>query len=252
MLRGKNGLRFLVPSLKETVAFELLINGVYESETLTAAKRYLRSGDYVIDVGANVGAFALPVAAVLGPNGRVFAIEASNRVFAYLQSNIKRNGLSNVLARHAVAASQEGGELTFFDAPIENFGMGSRVPWDTQTGYSVPAVRVDSMMSNLGIAPGTVRLLKIDVEGFELDVLLGAAQLLNQPAPPIVIFEFVDWAERRAGFQPGDAQKYLLDSGFALYTVADRSVAPAKLLAPLTEGGHMLIAIKQPAADDGA
>ena len=244
VVRGPDGSHFLVPSLKEPIAFEILIHGNYEADTLKFIKRHLRRGDTFIDVGANIGAFALPASRIVGPTGRVFAVEASARVFPYLESNLRTNGVTNVTAIHGAAGVQDGGELTFFDAPPQKFGMGSRAPWNEEKGYTVAARSIDTVLGESGTGNGRVRLLKIDVEGFELDVLRGATALLNGPSPPIVVFEFIDWAERRAGTQLGDAQRYLIAAGFTLHTLSAYSAGGPELKNIITEGAEMLVATK--------
>src|SRR5438552_3845100 len=62
---------FLVPSLAEPIAFHLLTDGVYEGQTLELLLKHLRSGSTFVDVGANIGAFAVPVARRVGVTGRV-------------------------------------------------------------------------------------------------------------------------------------------------------------------------------------
>lgn len=244
-LLGRNGFEYLVPSLKEPIAFELLVHGEYESETLELLKRLLRPGDCVIDVGANIGAFSLPASRMVGDTGHVLAIEASASVFRYLKSNLDRNRASNVAAIHGAAGVNEGGELSFFDAPIEKFGMGSRAPCGGRPGCAVPACSIDTALCASGIDHARVRVLKIDVEGFELDVLRGASQLLESARPPVILFEFMDWAEQRAGFRPGDAQRHLFDAGFGVYTLQGYLRREPRLAVPITNGGAMLVAIRR-------
>ncbi len=66
---------------------------------------------------------------------------------------------------------------------------------------------LDSVLSELAIT--SVDVLKVDVEGFEAAVFRGAERLLSGPNPPIVVFEFCDWAEQRSGYCIGDAQRVL-------------------------------------------
>src|SRR5215510_8615971 len=63
---GQFGIKFVTPSLREQVGFSLLVDGVYEFEVLDFAFGLLRPGSVVIDVGANIGAFTLPVAKAVG------------------------------------------------------------------------------------------------------------------------------------------------------------------------------------------
>ncbi len=90
------GLSYRVPDLHEPVAFSLLVDGVYQRDVLEVVLDLLPEGGTFVDVGANVGAFALPAACRLGQHGRVFALEPSAVLFQCLRANAAMNGLANV------------------------------------------------------------------------------------------------------------------------------------------------------------
>ena len=85
-VRDRAGVPLLLPHLDEPVAFHLLIDGVYEPECLAFLGRTLGPGGVLVDVGANIGALAVPGSRLV-PGGAVLAIEASSRLFPYLQHN---------------------------------------------------------------------------------------------------------------------------------------------------------------------
>ena len=91
---------------------------------------------------------------------------------------------------------------------------------------------------------GAIHFLKIDVEGFELDVLNGAGELLNRKNPPCVVFEFCDWAEaRRSEHDVGAAQRFLLDRGFCIWRASDYDCG-SPISTPIMTGGDMLVACR--------
>src|SRR5262249_18542532 len=130
-------------------------------------RRVLRPGDTVVDVGANVGTLTLTAAALVGPEGRVWAIEPHPRPLRYLCANVALNGFANVRTVHA-AAGESDGLLRLTDSRLDD---QNRVSADGP-GVSVPVRRLDDV-----VPEGPVRLLKIDVEGFELFVLRGARRV---------------------------------------------------------------------------
>ncbi len=87
-------------------------------------------------------------------------------------------------------------------------------------------------------------VIKIDVEGFEVDVLEGARRLLAQQPPPIIVFEFCDWAEQRNAAKVGAAQQLLLDFGYCIWRLSDFSSQRSPLSKILTEAFAMLVAAK--------
>ena len=232
------GFTYHVPDLREPIAFHLLINGAYERETQDLLLRFLPVGGVFIDVGANIGTFTIPAAKHVGSSGRVIAIEASREVFNLLQKNIDTNKVQNVQLVCA-AAGASAGDIEFYPAPADHFGMGSRAPQFNAAPIAIPSVMLDSLVQSFNLS--SVDLIKIDVEGFELDVLKGATELLSAKNPPLVIFEFCDWAETRSGGNLGGAQRFLLDRGFQIWRAPEYDCGPP-ISAPLTTGGDMLIA----------
>ncbi len=226
--------------LREPVAFSLLTDGAYQPHVVRFMQRHLDPGSVYVDVGANVGALALPVARHIGPEGRVIAVEASPEVFACLDDNCRRSAATNVECIQAAACDVEGA-VTFYPAPDHKFGMGSMAARFDARPAEVRACRLDDLVPTLGI--GRVHLIKIDVEGFELRVLRGAERLLTGEHPPLVVFEFCDWAEASAlGTSPGDAQQFLMERGFQIWRLAEFPRPEAVLRETLRTGFETLVA----------
>jgi hypothetical protein len=110
---------------------------------------------------------------------------------------------------------------------------------------AVAGARLDRLLAVANLTH--VNVLKIDVEGFELKVLQGAATLLAAERPPLVIFEFCDWAEARVpGVERGDAQRFLIAQGYSI-RLADRYPRGRPMTAVMTDGAAMLVASRAPA-----
>jgi FkbM family methyltransferase len=240
-VRDRFGFTYEVPDLREPIAFHVLINGSYEPQIQDLLHRILRPSGIFIDVGANIGTFTIPAAKYVGPSGHVIAIEASPNIFSFLQKNVALNNIGNVKLICAAAGSTND-DAMFYPAPVDHFGMGSRAPQFNATPITVQSVTLDSLASKLNLA--SIDLIKIDVEGFEFDVLNGAGELLNRKNPPCVVFEFCDWAEaRRSEHDVGAAQRFLLDRGFRIWRASDYDCGPP-ISTPITAGGDMLVACR--------
>jgi FkbM family methyltransferase len=241
VVKDQFGFSYEVPDLREPIAFNLLVNGVYEPKVEDLILNTLKPGDVFIDVGANIGVFTIPAAKRVGSGGRVIAVEASPDVFGVLERNIAVNDSENVHLICAAAAASEG-ESQFYPAPVDHFGMGSRAPQFNVAPITVSRVMLDSLMAKFNLS--SVAVLKIDVEGFEIDVLKGATRLLTAARPPLVIFEFCDWAEARAAPENvGAAQRFLFDYGFRIWRAANYNRGNS-LTNPLTDGAEILVAFK--------
>lgn len=239
-----------MPDAGEPVAFHLIANGAYEPEVMEFIVKRMPLQGVFIDVGANVGAFALPIAKGIRPAGTVVAIEASPTVFPFLEMNCERNNALNVHCVHA-AACAEAGVVGFFPAPADHFGMGSRAEQFSAAEVQVPAVTLDGVVRELALP--RVDVIKIDVEGFEADVIAGAGQLCAREPAPVIVFEFCGWAEARVpGGRVGDAQRRLFDLGFSIWRLRDFACAGKQLRAPLEQGFAMLAATRARPASLGA
>jgi FkbM family methyltransferase len=153
----------------------------YEPATLALFDGVLRPGDIAVDVGANLGLMTLHAAYLVGATGSVVAVEPHPVYFSRLIRNIELNNLTNVRAVQMAAGAAP--ELrTIYDVPSVNIGRSSLVRPNiaSRPGGVVSVERLDKILSDLGIP--RVRLIKIDVEGFEPKVIQGASEMLaGQP-----------------------------------------------------------------------
>jgi FkbM family methyltransferase len=237
-LTDRTGCLLSIPSLAEPIGFHLLIDGVYERDVLEFILARLRPGGTFVDVGANIGVLALPAAKKVGPAGRVLAIEASPSVFPYLERNAAANGFTQVRCVN-IAANDVERTVEFYEAPSDHFGMGSMGAQFDARPVSIKARPLDDLLAEANIE--SVDVLKVDVEGFELNVFRGAQRLLTSKQPPTIVFEFIDWAEERLGDgRVGAAQDFLRSLGFQTCRLKDFPGAP--LSQTITTGAEMLIA----------
>lgn len=232
VIRNRDGCGMVVPNLLEPLSLSLWMDGVYEPETLQFLQRHIVPGSTFLDVGANIGAFTVPMA---GRAQRVIAIEPSPQVLPYLRRNVALNQLSNVHIFACAASAPDRDSVPLYVPPDSHFGMASSAPQFHDQPISVPARTLDAILAECPGTPASV--IKIDTEGYEAHVFLGAQQLLRGSAPPALVFEFADWAEERAfPGKKGWAQQVLMDSGYSVWTMADYLRSRPPLKRPVTEG----------------
>lgn len=232
---------FLVPGLRDPIGFYLVIDGMYEPWTTRFLLRSLKKGQVFVDVGANIGVFAILAAQHVGDSGRVLAIEASAQIWPYLEYNIQINQVKNLRIEQYALLDSDGLNLPFYNAPAEHFGMGSLSPQFNEAEQTVTTRCLDSLLESVCI--NRVDVLKVDVEGFEMFVFRGGEKLLTSKASPLIIFEFCDWAEERTKVASvGDAQRLLYSWGYQIWRLQDFICQRSPLSTILTSGSEMLVA----------
>jgi len=172
--------------------------GFYELQMLRSLQTVLNPGDHVLDVGANVGTHAVFFAGVTGC--RVTAFEPVPATVAILRENRRINGLDALIEVRAEAVGSHAGAATVVSSDEKNSGA-TRLA-ESGDG-ALPLVSLDSLLDQL--AP--VRLLKVDVEGMEAEVIRGATALLARDQPVIACeclnrsdFELLDGTLRPLGY----------------------------------------------------
>jgi len=159
----------------------------YERLTWSFIKSVIKPGDIFIDVGAHIGAYSIPVAKL---GGKVFAIEPAPKVFEALTENIKINSLDDKVVAINAAAYSSNSEVKFLEEPLEFTTVGYI---DNSGELSVKAITLDKITNDYNLR--VIKLLKIDVEGAELEVLKGANETLEKTE--YVIIEVRETTERQ-------------------------------------------------------
>jgi FkbM family methyltransferase len=161
--------------------------GTFEKSELLEAFRLAVPGTYAIDVGANVGLFTVVMSRAVGPTGRVVAVEPVPDTVYSLRRNLDRNHCVNVDVVQAAAGSSTGEiPLILTDDPALHSAGGELI-------HGHPTIRTTTVkaytLDELWIAAGQplVSLVKIDVEGGEHGVLLGAEKLIGRCQPALII-----------------------------------------------------------------
>ena len=196
----RHGIMFW-PKQDQVIGKALMDYGEFAEGENIVMSRYLRAGDVAVDVGANVGTTALAMAQQVGPQGHVIALEPQPVVAHCLAAALAANGLSQVRLLTVAAGQQSGMVKMDFSQPLSNHGTAKVA----SQGDSVPMIRLD----DLELA--RCALIKIDVEGYEWQVIEGARATIGRLRPTLYYFE----AKRLPGTEA--AMGFLLQHGYRLY-----------------------------------
>lgn len=192
---------------------------------------YLSRGMTVFDVGANVGELSIFFSRFVGEEGTVHCFEPGAAAFKQLESLVRATGRSNYRLNPLALADIAGTTSLYTygdwhswssqrERPLHRYGIEAPVA----TREDVPSTTLDSYSGRHGIE--SIDLLKIDVEGSELQVLRGGRQLFARRAVKCCIFEFGQ-TTFDMGNDPGDLRDFFDQNGYAL-----RSVVPGDPIFP--------------------
>ena len=176
--------------------------------------RYLRNGDTYIDVGANIGLFTLKAASIVGGNGRIYAFEPMPRIFRVLESNVRFNKFRNVRT-YNYGLGDKPSNAYISDHPVDD---------SVNSVINSGTIRIElrTLDSFDFYKDKKVNLLKVDVEGFELFVLKGAANTLLKT--DCVFFESWNTHFEKYGYKCSDVFGVLKSSGFEIYKIFNQEV----------------------------
>jgi FkbM family methyltransferase len=203
VIESWNGLQYLVDT-ESFLEWRLFIYGEYEIDLQVKMEQCLREGDIAIDCGANVGIHTCSLARRVGPSGRVIAVEPMHELADRMEANCRLNGLSNVTGLRLAVSSAPGEGILFCPSPDSpNQGQASlfREALDSSVPRSISITTVDEIVASNRLP--AVRLIKIDTQGNELEILRGAVRTLAV-IQPMLFFEYdhetyeaaeVEWSE---------------------------------------------------------
>ncbi|HET7265961.1 MAG TPA: FkbM family methyltransferase [bacterium] len=204
--------------LGDPVQFVMVRSGQFDLGTASVICALLVQGDTYVDIGANWGYFACIASRVVGVSGLVLAVEPNRDAFRHLQETVHRNRLVNVLSAN-VAAYEEVGRRVSLRRPFYRQTTSSVVCETNRSGpCDIVTSTVDYLRNKIG--GGSVRLLKVDVEGAELAVLKGAHELLGD-LRPWVILEVSSYTVR-FGHSPREVYDFMRTFGYdRAYLISD-------------------------------
>lgn len=166
-------------------------------------------GGLFVDVGANFGWYSMVFSKCAGRNGKVIAIEPDSKNFELLARNIRDNGLSNLVALNVgVGAERTQATLSALDA--SNPGAHSVRPVAAALESTLIEIhRLDELLSD---HPGAIEVLKVDIEGYEIEALQGATETLGRTRR--VLIEYSPRFLRACGHEPQELLELLRSHGF--------------------------------------
>lgn len=217
--------------LEEGIDFAIYLIGSFENRTISSYKKILNEGDIAIDIGANMGAHTLHLAKAVGSTGEVLAIEPSIEIFAKLKENLRRNPLleSRIQTFQLMLMAEDHAKIPeniYARWPLK----GSRYAHPLHGGVAVSTQgaqikSLDSMIASTDI--DKVNLIKLDVDGYEFDVLVGAKETIKRHKPAI-IFEFSPYTSEERNIEPNKILEFFETMNYSFFYLDGRPYKNSK------------------------
>ena len=203
--------------------------GVWEPSLTRFMMETVKPGDTVVDIGANIGYFTLLLSSLVGPTGRVIAIEAAPATAALLRENIALNRCNNVDVRE-VAVTEQPGTLKLFHSKYADGNTGHQTLIEGRGSDVFDLVKADTLLAVLGADAARASFIKIDIEGAELPVLNEIVANRSRFAQRLTVVSEIDESHmaivdafRAAGF----AASYI-ENDYTLGSYLDLRAGPPK------------------------
>jgi FkbM family methyltransferase len=218
IITDRRGMRFTHYS-SDSESFEVVITKDFYEPELCAMEKLVKNGSTVIDVGANIGLFSVFLSREIGEKGKLFAFEPIKETFWRMRENLALNKCANVIPFQAAVSNKQGkatmnvfpegyGAWNTFGKPV--FGKIAPVAVE-----KVDILSLDSFAKSQSIKK--IDFLKIDVEGFERDVLEGARELMSNNRVKYLSFEISDIPLKGAGRTSSEIFSILHEYGYKAY-----------------------------------
>lgn len=197
-----------------------VLDNCYEPAVTKLVEELLAPGDTFLDVGANIGYFSLLASSIVGQDGKVYAIEPNDLNVKLMESSIRSNGFENISVMQ-VGASEAISTL-MLHSNVGNGTTSAVGQRDLFSSRTVAGIPIDNLLAG---RKKPVKLIKIDVEGFEYRALRGGETLLDQDKPSI-IFEFA--AGGIDGIDGPGFLRWLAAKGYSFSHISENESPPAK------------------------
>lgn len=193
------------------IAQQLLFQGTYEKYTTILFKRFVSEGMNVIDIGANIGYYTLLAAKLVGERGKVFAFEPELRNYALLLKNIEVNSYKNIIPLQKAVSNKTGKAKLFLDKVESGAHSLYKAEEDATQDIMVDAISLDEFFKGKEYP---IDIIKIDVEGAEMTVLLGMTKIVKNNDDLKIFTEFCHPGLQISGFSAQQYWDKLVESGF--------------------------------------
>ncbi len=223
LTRTIDGIKMLVaPAVDKGVEEPIFYEGTYEAGSLHVLKKCLREGDSFMDIGANIGLMSITAAIKVGEKGKVYSFEPDKETFLMLYNNIELNGFTNCFPQNFGLGTVA--EVKRLYKANHNRGGASLISTGEDEEFTEVVIETlnDFLVKN---QISSIRMAKLDVEGWEIEVMKGGLGLFQGNDAPILFMEYT------RKFHTDELPKLLWDLGYNIFVLEKGKDKYSKLVA---------------------
>ena len=209
--------------------------GFHEFREFLFMHRFLKAGMTFVDIGANQGEYSLFASKRIG-NGQVIAFEPLPSIRTALLENIRLNNFKNIVVM-PVGLSDQRGTMSIHEIDDAHEGLATLYPGDqvSRNTFTIDLHTLDEVFTTNNFSK--CDMIKLDIEGGELNALRGARNVLEKFRPALMI-EINAITYTKAGYTIDDVGKFMSDMGYRAFKIVNRGVlAPC---GPLPDFGNIV------------
>lgn len=205
------------------VGVPLAENGIYEPKVTSYFEKLLKEGDFVLDIGANIGYHTMNFARLVQPHGRVFAFEPNPQNVELIELSKRENGFAHVELFPYAAGNEE----TTLDLVIEGGQSNAHLLSQSDlsnrsiTRLPVKVTKIDEALKDIE----KLDFVKIDAEGAELMILHGMKETLKRHQPLLIFEFFPDYIQKTSQENPIHLLDELINLGYELRMLFDHGLS---------------------------
>ena len=203
----------------DSILCRVIYEGNFELEELTYFKKYIKKGDVILDIGSNIGLHALYASKLTGSDGKVFAFEPVKKTYMRLAENIGLNNFKNIKHFNLAISDVSGeAEITTSKDGYDAWNSMAAATNEDEKNFIKEKIQTQTLDHFISTNVGSTKIdfIKIDTEGWELNVLKGGESYLKNN-DPIIMVEYAESILKKFNRNLEDIYDILTKYGFKLY-----------------------------------
>jgi len=202
------------------IGYRLRRGIIYEKASVDAVAARVKAGQTFVNIGAHIGYFTLILAKIVGKSGFGYSFEPNPSNFDLLKENVHLNGYEKNIQLEPLAVGSRSGKANLHLNDRGN--QGDHRTWGDPDHLreiiSIDMVSLDNYFKNLY---KNIDFLKMDVQGYEAEVLNGAKDIFSQNKQLKILMEYWPWGIKKCGSNPIEMLENLFEIGFSVFDISN-------------------------------